>query len=229
MVQLIRLLKLARMLKMGKALSLCLLKDFWNMQPAFSLEREAPHFHFETRFVCKASLFKGSKTCWISLLWHWGVSDLCGESCESGKHWIFCIPVIDQDVFQIPNTHPEKILYSLRCMNLGTKLTVMSHFLGCFWWGPQCGTCFFSYFGESVTRELQSFGIQCWARFFVSTHGDPDADQCESGLLECNAELPDPLRHWVVTVVCPCKTQDIHTARLYDEVWWDEQTIELQN
>ena len=35
---------------------------------ALSLKREPPHFHFETRFVCEASLFKGSKTCWISLL-----------------------------------------------------------------------------------------------------------------------------------------------------------------
>lgn len=72
---------------------------------------------------------------------------------------------------------------TLRCMNLGTKLTVMSHFLGCFW-------------------------------FFVSTHGDPDADQCESGLLECNAELPGTT-WWEEINIKPDGKFDQYIASIY--------------
>lgn len=72
---------------------------------------------------------------------------------------------------------------TLRCINLGTKLTVMSHFLGCFW-------------------------------FFVSAHGDPDANQCESGLLECNATLLGTT-WWEEINVKPDSKFDQYIASLY--------------
>lgn len=72
---------------------------------------------------------------------------------------------------------------TLRCINLGTKLTVMSHFLGCFW-------------------------------FFVSAHGDPDANQCESGLLECNPALLGTT-WWEQINIKPDNKLDQYIASLY--------------
>lgn len=72
---------------------------------------------------------------------------------------------------------------TLRCINLGTKLTVMSHFLGCFW-------------------------------FFVSSHGDPDANQCESGLLECNPALLGTT-WWEEINIKPDNKFDQYIASLY--------------
>lgn len=72
---------------------------------------------------------------------------------------------------------------TLRCINLGTKLTVMSHFLGCFW-------------------------------FFVSTHGDPEADQCQSGLLECNSTLPGTT-WWEEVNIKPDDKFDQYIASIY--------------
>mmetsp|Transcript_49674 Transcript_49674/g.115952 ORF Transcript_49674/g.115952 Transcript_49674/m.115952 type:complete len:1327 (-) Transcript_49674:54-4034(-) len=72
---------------------------------------------------------------------------------------------------------------TLKCLNLGTKLTVMSHFLGCFW-------------------------------FFVSTHQDHDMNQCESGLLGCNASLP-ATTWWAEVNVGPTDKVDQYIAALY--------------
>lgn len=72
---------------------------------------------------------------------------------------------------------------TLKCLNLGAKLTVMSHFLGCFW-------------------------------FFVSTHTDTAATQCESGLLGCNKTLSSTT-WWSEVNIGPEDKFDQYIASLY--------------